>query len=62
MSYLSGSFSIYSEKYTLVGNKVIEVQAYLVNYPEIKSGLVSSTTEITDPCLDPFTLDLPIGQ
>ena len=57
--YQSRSFSIYSEKYTLVGNRVIEVQAHLVDYPEIKSGLVSSTIQITDPCLDPFSLELP---
>ena len=61
MSYAeeSRTFSIQSENYALIGNRVIEVQAYLADYPMIESELVSGTIKITDPCLDPFELNLP---
>jgi len=56
---VTNTFDIYSEDRTLIGYQVITVAAYLSEYTLVKSSLpdVTTTIEILDPCLDPFTLD-----
>ena len=61
MSYTSnsdsvGNFTIYSEDFSLIGDKKITVQAYLASYTSIKSDVQEMTIEILDPCLKPFSL------
>ena len=55
-SDLEGNFTIYSEDFSLIGNKKITVQAYLASYLSIKSDMQEMTIEIIDPCLEPFSL------
>ena len=60
MAYDSATrtFDIYSEDFDLLGTRTIKVAAYLTSYPVIKTSTpdAETTIEITDPCLDPFTL------
>lgn len=62
MSYegLTREFSIYSEDLSLVGLKQIKVQATLQDYQSVVSALETTTIEIIDPCLDPFSLTIPV--
>ena len=60
MSYdtLSKRFSIYSEDFSLLGDRTITVRAFLTEYPVTETAFPnqSTTIEIIDPCLDPFSL------
>ena len=53
------TFDIYSEDFALLGDRTFTVAAYLTEYPtSTKSPTpdASSTIEIINPCLDPFSL------
>ena len=52
------TYDIYSEDFALIGDKTFTVEASLTTYPVTKSATpdASSTIEIINPCLDPFSL------
>ena len=55
----SRTFLIYSEDFSLVGDRTFTVAAYLSTYPNSMTSPTpdaSSTIEIINPCLDPFSL------
>ena len=62
MSYdmSSRTFGIYSEDLLLLGDKQIELKAFLTEYISVTSGTPLQTTiEIIDPCINPFSLIVP---
>ena len=52
------TFEIYSEDFTLIGDKTITVAAFLTNYPVMKTATPDALTkiEIINPCLNPISL------
>ena len=54
----SRTFDIYSEDTALIGDRTFTVAAFLSDYSVTKTATpdASSTIEIIDPCLDPFSL------
>ena len=62
MSYdaLSQQFAIYSEDFNLLDFKAIQVQAFLQEYPTVISPIETAQIEFIDPCIDPFTLTVPV--
>ena len=57
---LTRTFKIYSEDTSLIGFYPITVEAYLEEYPTVRSPVAKTTQiEIIDPCLSPFSLKAP---
>ena len=56
----ANEFSIYSEDLGLLGQNIVKVQAFLTQYTAVESSVLETTIELVDPCLDPFTLDVPV--
>ena len=51
------TFTIYSEDFDLLGMRSIAVEAYLTGYAITTTAApVTTTIEIINPCLDPFSL------
>ena len=62
MSYdsVTRTFSFYSEDYDLIGSHQFTLEAHLTEYPVTATSekAVQSTIDITNPCLDPETLEV----
>ena len=59
------TYTIYSEDYpNLIGIHPYSLEAHLTDYPVTRTPAqaVTSTIEIIDPCIDPFTLTMPATQ
>jgi len=52
------TFEIYSEDFSLLGDRTITLAAFLTNYPITKSPLpdAPTTIKLLNPCLNPFSL------
>ena len=54
-------YTIYSEDLTLIGLQPFSIEAHLTDYPVTATPVqaVTSTIDIIDPCIDPFSLTMP---
>ena len=62
MSYdvLTQQFAIYSEDLNLLDSRQFQVQAFLQDYPTVISSIETSTIKFIDPCINPFSLTVPL--